>query len=175
MARKQNKRGVGKIMLYIALIFVIIILILEKIINNPYKKIDEQNNQKTNTYTKKEYLLTANELKFYKLLKQITDKLNLNLFCQVAMYELINTKTYKDFNKIKSKSIDFVITEKNCKIKMCIELDDNTHKKDKRIERDNFVNKLFEETGIKLLRIEVKNFYNIQELEEKITNLTNDQ
>ena len=156
-------------MLYAVLIFVIIILIIEKIINNNYysEKIINQSNQ-TNTYTKKEYLLTQNELKFYKLLKQITDKLDLTLFCQVAMYEIINCKDYKDFNKIKSKSIDFVITEKNCKIKMCIELDDNTHKKDKRIERDNFVNKLFKETGIKLIRIPVQNYYNIEELEQKI-------
>ena len=151
-------------MLYVALIFVIIVLLLEKFIN----KEDKQTYQKTNTYTKKEYLLTQNELKFYKLIKQITDKLELNLFCQVAMYEIINCKDYKDFNKIRSKSIDFVITEKNCKIKCCIELDDNTHSKAKRIERDKFVNKIFEDANTKLIRIPTQNFYNLEELEKKI-------
>lgn len=153
-------------MIYVLLIFIIIILIIDKLMNNSYK--DNSNNQNISTYTKKEYLLTPNELKFYKLLKTITDKLNLTLFTQVALYEIINCKDYKDFNKIKSKSIDFVITEKNCKIKLCIELDDNTHNYKNRIERDNFINKLFEQTNTKLLRIPLQNFYNLEELEQKI-------
>ena len=155
-------------MLYTALIFVILILILEKFIN---KKLPEEKKgeiEKETTFTKKEYLLTQQELKFYKLLKTITDKLELNLFCQVAMYELINTKDYLDFNRIKSKSIDFVITEKNCKIKLCIELDDETHKQQKRIERDELINKIFKNTNTKLLRIKTQNFYNLEELEQQI-------
>lgn len=157
-------------MLYAALIFVIIILIIEKLINS--KQLTEEKERKVvqenTTFSKKEYLLTQNELKFYKLLKSITDKLNLNIFCQVAMYELINCKDYKDFNRIKSKSIDFVITEKNCKIKLCIELDDSTHNNKQRIERDNLVNKIFESTNTKLLRIKVQNYYNLEELERAI-------
>ena len=153
-------------MLYIILIVIIILLIIEKyqnkqIINNTQNNINK-------IYEKKEYLLTPNELKFYKLLKTITDKMNLTLFTQVSLYEIIKCNEYKEFNRIKSKSIDFVITEKNCKIKLCIELDDNTHKQQKRIKRDNFINKLFEQTETKLLRIEVQNFYNLEELEKKI-------
>lgn len=74
-------------------------------------------------------MLTQNELKFYKLLKSITDKNNLNLFSQVSLYEVINAKDIKSFNKIKSKTIDFVITDTNCRVKLCIELDDSTHTK----------------------------------------------
>ena len=80
----------------------------------------------------------------------------------------LKNKDFKDFNKIKSKSIDFVITQENCKILMCIELDDPTHEQKKRIERDNFINKLFEDLQIKYLRIPVQNFYNMDELENKI-------
>lgn len=153
-------------MLYIALIFVIIVLLLEKLLKKePEKNLKEEN---INNYSKKEYLLTQNELKFYKLLKTITDKLELTLFCQVALYEIINAKDYKDFNKIKSKSIDFVITEKNCKIKLCIELDDETHKRQDRIERDSFINDIFKNTNTKLLRIKTQNYYNLEELEKQI-------
>lgn len=155
-------------MIYGALIFVIIVLILEKFVNSKQDETKEEQIVNTTSFEKKEYLLTQQELKFYKLLKQITDKLELNLFCQVAMYELINAKDYKDFNRIKSKSIDFVITEKNCKIKLCIELDDETHKQVKRIERDKLINEIFKNTNTKLLRIETQNFYNIEELEQKI-------
>ena len=53
-------------------------------------------------------------------------------------------------------------------VKYYIELDDNTHNQAKRIERDNFINKLFKDLDIKLLRIPVQNYYNMEELEQKI-------
>lgn len=161
-------------MLYIILILVIILLIFEKIIDKRNNKIEiqEQTNEinYNNYYEKKEYLLTKNELNFYKVLKQITDELNLNLFVQVSLYSIVKNKNYKDFNKIKSKSIDFVIAEKNCKIKLCIELDDSTHEETKRIERDEFINKLFKDLNIKLIRIKVNNYYSIEQLKNIILN-----
>lgn len=151
-----------------ALIFVIIILILDIIINKLPKQKNENidNKSLSSLYERKNYLLTQNELKFYKLLKNITDKYNLNLFSQVALYEIIKSKNIKDFNKIKSKTIDFVITDENSKIKICIELDDTTHLKETRKQRDNFINKLFYDLNIKLLRIPVQNSY--ENLEQEI-------
>lgn len=160
-------------MLYLILILVILIMLLEKIAekkNNspiPQEEIKTDINYK-NKYIKKDYLLTQTELKFYKLLKQITDELNLIICPQVPLYEIVKNIDYKDFNKIQSKSIDFVITETNLKIKFCIELDDYSHKQEKRIKRDEFVNKLFEDLNIKLIRIPVQNFYNLDELKSKI-------
>lgn len=153
-----------------ALIFVIIILILDIIINKLPKQENENidNKNLSSLYERKNYLLTQNELKFYKLLKNITDKYNLNLFSQVALYEIIKSKNIKDFNKIKSKTIDFVITDINCKIKLCIELDDPTHIKENRQKRDEFINSLFNELNIILIRIPVQGYYNLSELENKI-------
>lgn len=159
-------------MLYLILIIAIILLIIEKFIKsqNNENTIENENNitDYSKIYEKNEYLLTSTELKFYKLLKGITDKLELSLFTQVSLYGIVKNKNFKDFNKIKSKSIDYVITEKNCKIKLCIELDDKTHNKQKRIERDEFINKLFNDLDIKLLRIPVESYYNIEKLEQKI-------
>ena len=158
--------------MYIVIIIILvgIITYLEKKIqtNNSNDEIIIKSNNYKEDYEKKEYLLTPTELKFYKLLKTITDELNYTLFTQIALYEIVNCKNFKNFNKIKSKSIDFVITEKNCKIKLCIELDDKTHNTNKRIERDNFINNMFKELDIKLLRIPVQNFYNLEELKQKI-------
>ena len=158
--------------LTIILILVILIMIAEKFLDNKNKENNTTNEQQTTNYSdkykKKEYLLSKNELKFYRILKQITDNLGYSLFCQVSLYQLLKSDDFKDFNKIKSKSIDFVITQENCKILICIELDDNTHNQAKRIERDNFVNKLFKDLDIKLLRIPVQNYYNMEELEQKI-------
>ena len=157
-----------------ALIFVIIILIMDLIITKKENKTKETNVLKNNNidysilYSKKEYLLTKSELKFYKLLKSIVDKNNLNLFCQVSLYELVKSNKYKDFNKIKAKTIDYVITDTNCKIKLCIELDDPTHIKQDRIERDKFIGELFKQLNINLVRIPVQNWYDMQQVEEKI-------
>lgn len=151
-----------------ALIFVIIILMMDIILTKMPKQEKIENENLSSLYEKKTYLLTQNELKFYKLLKNITDKNNLNLFCQVALYEIIKSKNIKDFNKIKSKTIDFVITDVNCKIKLCIELDDPTHIKENRQKRDEFVDNLFKELNIKLIRTPVQSYYNLNELENKI-------
>jgi len=153
------------------LIIIIIILIIEKIIDKKNNNESEKNVENINyntLYSKKDYLLTQQELKFYKLIKMITDKNNLNIFSQVALYELVKSKNIKDFNKIKSKTIDFVITDINCKIKLCIELDDPTHIKENRQQRDKFIEDLFNQLNIKLIRIPVQNYYNLKELEEKI-------
>ena len=152
-----------------ALIFVIIILMMDLIITKIPKQEKIENEDLSSLYEKKTYLLTQNELKFYKLLKSITDKNNLNLFSQVALYEIIKSKNIKYFNKIKSKTIDFVITDVNCKIKLCIELDDPTHIKENRQKRDKFVDNLFKELNIKLIRIPVQSYYKLNELENKIT------
>lgn len=160
-------------MLYLALIFVIIILIIENIINRKNResenKEEEKNINYKDLYIKKDYIMTEQEYKFYRLLKNYTSKNNLNLFAQVSLYAIVNSKNYSDFNKIKSKSIDFVITDVNCKIKLCIELDDYTHIKENRQKRDNFIDKLFEELEIKMLRIPVQNYYNMTDIERKIT------
>ena len=130
------------------------------------KKLDK--NKKYKSFEKKEYLLTPSELKFYKILKNITDELNLNIFTQVGLYEIIRCNDYKEFNKIRSKTIDFVITDNRCKIIKCIELDDYTHNQAKRIERDQFLNELFDSVNIELVRIPVQNFYKKDDLRKEI-------
>lgn len=148
---------------------------IEKIIKI-LKKIffikDEENCQKDflqkNLYVKKEYLLTPTELIFYKVLKEVTDELNLIICPQVSLYEIVNSKEYKGFNKIARKTIDFVIAEPNLKIKCCIELDDYTHNRQSRIKRDNFINELFKNVGIKLFHAEVKQYYDKEKIKNAI-------
>ncbi|MCI8352640.1 MAG: DUF2726 domain-containing protein [Clostridia bacterium] len=157
-------------MLYIALVLIIIALVLNQIITKKTDTIILKPNNVTN-YSKKDYIMTQTELKFYRELKTITDKLQLTIFPQVKLDAIVNTKSNKNTarNRIKSKSIDFAIVNNvNCKIVCCIELDDYTHNYKRRIERDNFVNELFSYIGIKLHRIKVSNTYNSIELENMI-------
>lgn len=128
-----------------------------------------------NYYKPKRYITTLNEMNFYKVLLEIAKELDYILFSQVSLYNIIKMKDNLDysthtkyFNKIASKSIDFVLVDKKCRIKLCIELDDNTHKKKSRIERDKFINKLFKDLEIDLLRYPVYNTYYKETLKRRI-------
>lgn len=129
-----------------------------------------------NFYKPKRYVTTLNELIFYQTLLEICKELDLILFSQVSLYNIIDVKptlnnslktTY--FNKINRKSIDFVLVDKrNCKIKLCIELDDYTHHRKDRIKRGQFINELFKQLNINLLRYPVYTRYNKEILKNKI-------
>lgn len=143
----------------------IIYLIIKKIKKN--KSTKEININYKDIYCKRRYAITLNELKFYKVLMEIAQELDLILFSQVSLYNIVEMKEnlpksirYKFFNKIASKSIDFVFVDKeSCRIKLCIELDDSTHNRPNRIKRDKFINDLFKDLEINLLRYPVYKVY----------------
>ena len=114
-------------------------------------------------YKIKEKFITENELKLYKVLKKVAYELKLDIFTQVALnriLEINNRRKQQQLrNRIDRKSIDFVLyDEKTKRIVCCIELDDPTHEREDRIERDLFLDKIFKD-AIKLIRIKVQNYY----------------
>lgn len=114
-------------------------------------------------YKIKEEFITENELRLYKVLKKVAYELKLDIFTQVALnriLEINNRRKQQQLrNRIDRKSIDFVLyNERTKKIICCIELDDPTHEREERIERDLFLDKIFKDT-IKLIRIKVQNYY----------------
>lgn len=119
---------------------------------------------------KKDYIMTYQELKFYKELKKFADENNLTIFTKIRLADLVNIKwsyrwdfeKLKAFNKIKSKHIDFLIAEANWKIIKAIELDDYSHKEWNK--RDEVKNNFFEAVWIKLFRFKVSNNYVFDEL-----------
>ena len=118
-------------------------------------------------YKIKEEFITENELKLYKVLKKVAYELKLDIFTQVALnriLEINNRRKQQQLrNRIDRKSIDFVLyDEKTKRIVCCIELDDPTHEREDRIERDLFLDKIFKDT-IKLIRIKVQNYYDYNE------------
>lgn len=157
------------------MILILIIIIITNQKNSSNKNNENINNTEhinyNTIYRPKRYVTTLTELKFYTILFEIAKELDLILFSQVSLYNIVETKynNQSAFNKIRSKAIDFVLVDKNtCRIKLCIELDDYTHNKTNRIERDKFVNKLFEDLEIDLIRIKASNYYNKEELKKKI-------
>ncbi|MCL2860287.1 MAG: DUF2726 domain-containing protein [Oscillospiraceae bacterium] len=166
----------------ILIILICIVFFIEKAFkqNKQENKDFTNSNVQTSAYKSKTYLFTQTELMFYKQLVKVTDKLNLVIFPKIRIADIVNidnkSKYIEYFNKVKSKHVDFLICDKsNCKIRFCIELDDYTHNREKQIQNDNFKNTLFNEIGIKLLRIKVSNFYNVEELQKQIEEIINIQ
>lgn len=148
-----------------------------EISENSEESIKENNNvidYKT-YYKPRIYITTKKENIFYNVLLEIANELNYTLFAQVPLYTIISTQDNLDystktsyFNKISSKSIDFVLVDEKCRILLCIELDGSSHKLKHRIERDKFINKLFKDLGISLLRYPVYPTYYKDTLKKRI-------
>lgn len=120
----------------------------------------------------KRQLLTNNEYKFYCNLVRIADKYNLSVLLKMRLADIIEVDKrritrqdyMKYFGKIKSKHIDFVLAHKyTMQLVAAIELDDISHEKQERIERDAFVNNALTAAGIDFIRC-----YNINNLEPLI-------
>ena len=142
----------------------------EELIKNFYKEKNIKQKEPNKNYKINNNIFTETEKNFYKILKLITDDLNLNILSKVRLADIIYTenKNYKYFNKIKAKHIDFVLIDEEGNIKLLIELDDKTHNNYDRKQRDKFINEIFENEKIKLLRIPVQYTYNLQEIKQKI-------
>ena len=156
------------IIIYIVLIYKLIKIIKK---NKQIYQIQIKTFNYNALYKPKECIITKTELKFYKILLDISKELDLILFSQVSIYSIIGTR-YNDkesFYKISSKSIDFVLVSKdNCKVMAAIELDDYTHMLWERKERDMFINKLFRDLDILLLRFNVEPEYDKEKIKNKI-------
>lgn len=140
------------IVISIVLIAVVIIaiLLLSLTKSSPAKnKIDYK-------YQKRS-LLTNNELKFYKSLFPIATKRGFILLTKVNLADLIEPRkgtdnTQASKNKISQKHADFVLCD-NTKINplLVIELDDASHDRADRQQRDKFVDDALESAGIPIL------------------------
>lgn len=163
--------------LIIGIIFYIIIYnIIKYIYTKNIKNIKIQDKEikqlSTKNYFKKDKLLTDNERLFYKAMREALKGKNIIIQTQVVLYEIIKTKNdkyyYTNFNKIKAKSIDFVLVDNYFNILLCIELDDNTHNRIDRKKRDEFINNVFEQVGIKLLRVPAQPYYSVERVKKLI-------
>ena len=124
-------------------------------------------------YFKRPSLVTKSELRFYKSLhKAVLD--DFEIFAMVRIADLIrvekgSTNGRAWLNKILAKHIDFVLCDpKTLEPIVCIELDDASHQRADRIERDKFVNDAFDAADLPLLRIPVETSYNAREVRELI-------
>ncbi len=104
-------------------------------------------------------ILTDREYAFYTKLRELADEYSLQIFTKVRLADLVEPKDRSDlslwwecFNKIKAKHIDFALADRDTNIILLIELDDTSHSRQDRIERDLFVDAVLDNTGYILIR-----------------------
>lgn len=124
----------------------------------------EKKKPAVNDYLKHKYLLTKNEQIFFDALKNIIPD-NHFIAPKVRLVDLLNPAgSGKEkriaFNRISQKHIDFVIFDNtSSEILYGIELDDKSHEKKSRKERDLFLNNICSRAGFILHRIKSQREY----------------
>ena len=127
----------------------------------------------TKNYKRKSCILTQTENDFYGQLCNALYFAGLKVIVwpQVNVSSIIESvgsdsqQRMKAFNRICRKSIDYVIVnQKTRETILCIELDDYTHNRNRRKERDNFINAIFSNVGIPLFRIKAEHNYDFTEI-----------
>lgn len=147
----------------------IIMVILDKVVlqsrkkskkkTKPTLKIEKStaNNQTSyaGLYTRVP-LLTKREQQQYEHLKKIANEKQVLICPKVRLLDLVTpvhgAKNYKTLmRKVMSKHVDFVICTQDMYVLGIIELDDSTHLRQDRIERDEFVDTVLRSTGYKII------------------------
>ncbi|MFZ2522746.1 MAG: DUF2726 domain-containing protein [Minisyncoccia bacterium] len=109
-------------------------------------------------YKKRAFFMTRAEHEFYDTLTKVVGSEYL-IFAQVHLPTLLDNKVVGQnwrgaFRHISEKSVDFVLCDKAyISPKLAIELDDKTHERPERQDRDQEVERMLKEAGMPLLRV----------------------
>lgn len=123
-------------------------------------------------YGKRDHFLSAAEISFYHVLKGVTGN-DRSILCKVRLADLFYVKRPHEnrgaMNKIDRKHIDFVICRADTMDPILgIELDDRSHDRADRRDRDELVDSIFEAAGLPLLHISAAKGYVPDEIAAKI-------
>lgn len=118
---------------------------------------DRSQRSQSGIYRPRPFLLTRNEVAFFRVLTAVVGDRFL-ISCKVRVADIV-TCADRDWqrghaNRIAQKHVDFVICwADSSRIVAAIELDDLSHSRPERRRRDAFINELFLQLGICLIRI----------------------
>ncbi len=126
-------------------------------------------------YERNPNFLTSAESSFFRILEKAAgDKLR--VFAKVRLGDVVKVRrglskidNRSAFNRIRSKHLDFVVCgAEGLDVKFAVELDDSSHKKSHRQDRDRFVDRALDAAGVPIFHFQIKRAYSMQELREMI-------
>lgn len=129
-------------------------------------------------YTREESLFTPAEAKFLHVLDEAVGS-KYRVFGKVRIADVVGVSEHfsgserqKRLSRITSKHLDFVLCDPDTLSPVCaLELDDSSHQRQNRIDRDEFVDNTLRTAGIPLIRVPVKQKYDMREISGLIPGL----
>ena len=152
-------------------VMLVVVLVIKFITKNFSRK--EEKRKPLYNYKRKDFLISRPEYEFFNILFKILEN-QYHIFTQVHLPTILDHKitgqNWKGaFSHINGKSVDFVICDKSdIKPLLAIELDDKSHEREDRIERDSEVERMLKEAGMPLLRFENNGSFNKEEIKRSI-------
>jgi very-short-patch-repair endonuclease len=124
------------------------------------------------SYRPRRYLLTKNETAFFQILSALVPECY-RISCKVRLADLVTADRDGNFshaNRISQKHVDFVVSDaESSRIVAAIELDDASHELPDRRARDAFVNRLFWQIGVRLIRVPAQWQYDGNRVADQLT------
>ena len=124
-------------------------------------------------YRKRDYFLTRAERSFFEVLIRAVPA-GLHVFAKVRLADLVwiprrHPRRRAHLYKVLPKHIDFVLCD-SAKIAplVAIELDDSSHQRPDRIQRDAFVNEALQAAGLAFVRVPVRHSYSLKQIEQLV-------
>jgi len=130
--------------------------------------------RRASLYERREPFLSAAERSFFGVLGQAIGNEYL-VFAKVRVADLLRVRAGTSepqghLNRIIAKHVDFVLCDRNTiSPVLTIELDDSSHSKGDRPERDKFLDAAFSGSGLSLLRVPARRTYDPAVLRAEIS------
>lgn len=124
-------------------------------------------------YRRKDFLLSKAERSFFGVLEHVAGD-SYYLFAKVRLADLLwlpkgTEKRQTHLNRITAKHVDFVLCSRDTvRPLVAIELDDSSHQRQLRVQRDAFVDEALAAAGLPLVRVRAQEAYNVGELRTQI-------
>ncbi|MFG0258772.1 MAG: DUF2726 domain-containing protein [Phycisphaerales bacterium JB041] len=131
-------------------------------------------------YEAKGSLLTDAELRFFATLEPAVAAVfgpEARICVQVPVGSVVKVKrglergeSQKWRNRVDRKTFDFVITDPRLRVLACVELDDSSHAQQRRRERDGFLERVCADAGVRLVRVEGRQRYELERVAGVLAN-----
>ncbi len=159
----------------LGLIFVIaIIVIVVWVTTKGYRKPTAEK-AKAHPYERRRYLLSRAERSFLGVLEQAVGT-QYRIMAKVRLADVVdverrlygNVRKYA-FYRIQSKHLDFVACDPSTfSVEFVVELDDGTHSRSDRSDRDEFVDRSLQAAGVPIFRFTALGAYSVPEIRKVI-------
>ena len=150
----------------------VIILPIIILVYTLYRKFRRANPWSRAPYERRQYFLSPAEKAFYDILDELVGE-DITICPKPSVREVLQVRAdvrrdrLKYFNWISQKHVDFVLCDKDTMQILCaVELDDRSHERSDRQQRDAFLDKAFKKAKLPLFHIPCKKRYGAKELHE---------